>query len=92
MSVLPEHQRLGIGSVLVTTGNEKLKLAGHPFIIVLGHPTFYPRFGFHRASAFAVKCEWDVPDEALMLLILDDAKMQNVSGLVKYRHEFSSVT
>lgn len=61
MSVLPEHQRLGIGSALVTTGNEHLKVAGHPFIIVLGHPTFYPRFGFRRASTLAVKCEWTSP-------------------------------
>lgn len=90
MSVLPEHQRLGIGSALVTTGNQRLRDADHPFIIVLGHPTFYPRFGFHRASTHGVTCEWAVPDEALMLLILDDAKMQGVSGLVKYRHEFSS--
>ena len=61
-------------------------------IDVLGHPTFYPRFGFHRASSLAVKCEWDVPDEVVMLLILDEAKMRGVSGLVKYRHEFSSVS
>lgn len=92
MSVLPEHQRLGIGSALVTTGNEKIQTAGHPFIIVLGHPTFYPRFGFRRASSLAVKCEWDVPDEVVMLLILDETRMQRVSGLVKYRHEFSTVS
>jgi putative acetyltransferase len=91
MAVVPEHQRLGIGSKLVEAGNQKLKAAGYPFIIVLGHPNFYPRFGFQRASSFAVKCEWDVPDEVVMLLILDEAKMQGVSGLVKYRHEFSTV-
>ena len=90
MSVLPEHQRLGIGSALVTTGNQRLRDADCPFIIVLGHPTFYPRFNFHRASTHGVTCEWAVPDEALMLLVLDAAKMQNASGLVKYRREFSS--
>ena len=89
MAVLPEHQREGIGSKLVSAGNQKLKSCGCPFIIVLGHPTFYPRFGFRRASTLAVKCEWDVADDVVMLLILDETKMQGVSGLVKYRHEFS---
>ena len=92
MSVLPEHQRLSIGSKLVSTGNQKLRESGYPFIIVLGHPAFYPGFGFRRASTLAVKCEWDVPDDVVMLLILDETKMLGVSGLVKYRHEFSSVT
>lgn len=92
MSVLPEHQRQGIGSKLVDTGNQTLKASGCPFIIVLGHPNFYPRFGFCRASTLAVKCEWDVPDDVVMLLILDDSKMQGTSGLVKYRHEFSNVS
>jgi putative acetyltransferase len=90
MAVLPEHQREGIGSKLVSAGNQKLKGADCPFIIVLGRPTFYPRFGFRRASSLGVKCEWDVPDDVVMLLILDEAKMQGVSGLVKYRHEFST--
>ena len=89
MAVLPEHQRLGIGSKLVQAGNLKLKDAGCPFIIVLGHANFYPRFGFKPARTFGVKCEWDVPDEAFMLLVLDESKMQGVSGLAKYRHEFT---
>jgi putative acetyltransferase len=92
MSVLPEHQRHGIGSKLVETGNEKLKDAGYPFIIVLGHANFYPRFGFKPASTFGVKCEWPVPDDAFMLLILDETKLQGVSGLAKYRKEFSTVS
>ena len=91
MSVLPEHQRHGIGSKLVSTGNQRLREAGYPFIIVLGHPAFYPRFGFRRASTLAVKCEWDVPDDVVMLLILDESELQGISGLVKYRHEFSGV-
>lgn len=91
MAVLPEHQRAGVGSKLVEAGNQKLKASGCPFLIVVGHPAFYPRFGFRKASALAVKCEWDVPDDVCMLLILDHARMQGVSGPVKYRHEFSTV-
>ena len=90
MAVLPEHQRLGIGSKLVEAGSQKLQAAGCPFVIVLGHANFYPRFGFRPASDLAIKCEWDVPHDVFMLLLLDEAKMQGVSGLAKYRPEFST--
>src|SRR5688500_17833716 len=79
MSVLPEHQRHGIGSKLVEEGTRKIRDAGYPFIIVLGHANFYPRFGFKPASTHGVECEWPVPDEAFMLLVLDETKMQTVS-------------
>ena len=92
MSVLPEHQQHGIGSKLVESGNQKLKAAGCPFIIVLGHANFYPRFGFQPASTFGVRCEWPVPDDAFMLLPLDPSATQSLSGLAKYRPEFSTVT
>jgi putative acetyltransferase len=92
MAVLPEHQRQGIGSKLVETGNRRLKEAGCPFIIVLGHPDYYPRFGFRPASTYGIRCEWEVAENVFMLLVLDQAKMQSVSGLAKYRHEFSTIS
>lgn len=92
MSVLPEHQRLGIGSKLVNAGTQKLNAEGYPFIIVLGHANFYPRFGFKPANTFGVKCEWPIPDEAFMLLPLDHTKLHAIRGLARYRHEFSTVT
>ena len=92
MAVLPAHQGQGIGSTLVRAGNQKLKDAGCPFIVVVGHARYYPRFGFTSASTQAITCEWEVPDDVFMLLILDEMKMQGVSGLATYRHEFSSVS
>lgn len=92
MAVIPERQRQGIGSKLIEAGNQKLKDAGCPFIIVVGHADYYPRFGFRPASEHGIKCQWDVPDDVFMLLVLDQAKMEGVSGLAKYRHEFSSVS
>src|SRR4030095_4541152 len=56
MAVLPEYQRQAIGTKLVETGNEKLKAAGYPFIIVVGHPDYYPGFGFTPASAHGITC------------------------------------
>lgn len=91
MAVLPEYQRKGIGSELVKRGTVRLKQDGCPFIIVIGHAEYYPRFGFKPASAHRIKCEWEVPDNVFMVLILDEAKMLGVSGLAKYRDEFSTV-
>jgi putative acetyltransferase len=91
MSVLPEYQRQGIGSQLVTTGNRRIGEAGHPFVIVLGHPQFYPRFGFTPASARGITCRWDVPDDVFMVLILDSVETEGLTGLAQYRSEFSMV-
>src|SRR5262245_27690926 len=46
MAVVPAYQRQGIGTKLIETGNRKIKDAGYPFIIVVGHAEYYPRFGF----------------------------------------------
>lgn len=91
MAVLPVYQRQGIGSQLVTTGNRRIGEAGHPFVIVLGHPEFYPRFGFTPASARGISCQWDVPDNVFMVLILDSRKTEGMTGLAQYRSEFSIV-
>ena len=92
MAVLPEHQRRGVGSKLVEAGHRRVKDQGWPFIIVLGHSSYYPRFGFMPATNRGITCEWDVPEDVFMLLVLDQANMQGVSGLAKCRHEFSSVS
>ena len=78
MAVLPEHQRQGIGSRLVEAGNRKLKEANCPFIVVVGHAGYYPRFGFQPASTRGIKCEWEVPDDVFMVLVLNPVKMQGV--------------
>jgi putative acetyltransferase len=88
MAVLPEYQRRGIGGRLIEVGNQTIKDRSYPFIIVLGHANYYPRFGFRPARAYGIQCEWEVPDEVFMLLILDQCKMAGVSGLAKYRPEF----
>src|SRR5213593_3299746 len=75
MAVLPECQRQGIGSKLIEAGNRKLKDAGCPFVIVLGHANYYPRFGFRPASTHGIKCEWEVADDVFMLLVLDQQKL-----------------
>ena len=91
MAVLPENQRQGIGSRLVRTGIEKCRTIDIPCIVVLGHPEYYPRFGFVPASKYGIGCEYDVPDEVFMILELRKGALQGQSGTVKYLPEFSNV-
>ncbi len=66
MAVLPEFQRRGIGSALVRAGLDILRAEGVPFVNVLGHPEYYPRFGFAPASRRGIRSQWDgVPDRGL---------------------------
>lgn len=93
MAVLPEFQRQGIGSELVETGIEMLKKSAYPFIIVLGHPEYYPRFGFKPASHYGIRSQWEgVPDNAFMILWLDKSRINDMSGIAKYRDEFDKAT
>ena len=50
IAVFPEHQRKGIGSALIGSGLEQCRQAGYRIVIVLGHPSYYPRFGFSPAG------------------------------------------
>jgi putative acetyltransferase len=74
----------------VKRGLEILRERDCPFVIVLGHPGFYPRFGFELASNHGLYSQLDgVPDEAFMILIMNQASLEGVSGIAKYRKEFN---
>ena len=88
MAVLPKYQKQGIGSELVRAGISKLKNRRCPFVLVLGHAEYYPRFGFEPASLYGIRSQWEVPDEAFMMLVLSEAEMKGISGVAKYRQEF----
>ena len=89
MAVLPDLQRHGIGGKLVVEGLARLTEQRCAFVVVLGHPRYYPRFGFVPASGHGVTCAWEVPDAAFMLLALDPARCMELSGVAEYRAEFS---
>jgi len=91
MAVLPEWQRRGVGSRLVREGLQECLRRGSEVIVVLGHPEFYPRFGFVRASEKGLRSEYQVPDEAFMVAELRAGALDGLSGLVKYHEVFGSV-
>jgi putative acetyltransferase len=88
IAVLPKMQRLGVGSALVRAGIERLRANGCACIVVIGRPEYYRRFGFVPASRYGARCEWDVPDDAFMLLLLDEAIEERLKGSVTFRQEF----
>jgi putative acetyltransferase len=92
LAVLPEWQGQGIGSELIGAGLASLRQTQCPFVVVLGHPGYYPRFGFGPASRHGIRCKWDVPDEAFMILVLDEDQMRGASGQAHYRGEWDAAT
>ncbi|MBM3803552.1 MAG: N-acetyltransferase [Acidimicrobiia bacterium] len=93
MAVLPSHQRKGIGSRLVRHGLELLRSSHCPFVIVLGHPKYYPRFGFELASKYNLRSQWEgVPDEAFMVAVFNEDALPTQGGVARYRDEFNDAT
>jgi putative acetyltransferase len=91
LAVRTAWQRRGIGAALTVDGIRRLREAGAPFVVVLGHPEYYPRFGFEPASRHGVRCQWPgVDDAAFMLLVLDPAVTARVGGVARYRPEFDA--
>ena len=91
MAVAPEFQKSRIGSLLVEAGLEKCKDLGAGALVVLGHPHYYPRFGFRPSTAFRIGCEYDVPEEVFMVQELVSGYLKGKSGTIQYHEAFASV-
>lgn len=91
MAVLPSFQRRGIGCLLVEAGLEECKSRGYGAVFVLGHPEYYPRFGFISSSEFGITSEFDVPDEVFMAKEILQSHLSHVNGNVYYHPFFQDV-
>ncbi len=91
MAVIPKYQRNGIGSALVRAGLEQCKQLGASAVVVLGHPEYYPRFGFAPSTRFGIRSEYNVPEEVFMAMELEPGSLRGTSGTVKYHAVFSTV-
>ena len=67
MSVRPDRQRIGVGTRLIRDALGRAEQAGEPAVMVQGHPAYYPRFGFERASALGFIAPYPMLDEAFMV-------------------------
>lgn len=88
VSVLPEYQNKGIGGLLITEALKEAKELGYNSVVVLGHPEYYPKFGFKKASLWGIKASFEVPDEAFMAIELSENALNNASGVVEYPSVF----
>ncbi|MGX7023287.1 GNAT family N-acetyltransferase [Vagococcus hydrophili] len=88
LSVDPDYQKQGIGSKLMLSLEKAASENGEPFIVILGHPEYYSKFGYTPASNFNVKAPFDVPDEFFMIKELQKDSLNNVYGTVKYSKAF----
>jgi predicted N-acetyltransferase YhbS len=89
VSVLPEFQNIGIGGQLIRTGHQKAKELGFQSVILLGHPAYYPRFGYKPASTWGIKTQIPLPsDDVFMAVELAEGGLNGVSGMVIFPPEF----
>ena len=91
LAVLSEFQRKGVGSALMRRSLERCRDLGHDAIVVVGHPEYYPKFGFLPASRYGLRCEYDVPEDVFMALELRAGALQGSGGLVRYQPEFGEM-
>jgi putative acetyltransferase len=89
MAVVPARQRTGVGSALVNAGLHECRLLGAVGIVVIGHPEYYPRFGFVAGSSFGLTCEFEVPDEVFMARELVENALRSSPGTIRYHPAFS---
>ena len=89
MAVRPAWQRRGIGGALVRAGLEACRNAGHDVVLVVGHPAFYPRFGFVPARPLGLSSEPAMPDAAFMVAELTPGALRGRCGVIVYGSDFS---
>lgn len=92
VSVNPGGQRSGVGSALCRSALSCAQARGAPFVVVIGHPAYYPRFGFVPAGPLGIKCPYEgVPEDAFMIARFDRAAMEGVTGLVRFDPVFENL-
>jgi putative acetyltransferase len=84
VSVLPQHQRQGIGTALINEGLSQLKARGGKGCALVGPPEYYQRFGFRNLPALTLE---DVPPQYFLALPFDN---QPASGAVTFHSAFSA--
>jgi putative acetyltransferase len=92
VAVLPAFQRMGIGSSLIRAALTAAASIGYGAVIVLGHPDYYPRFGWVPASGYGIAAPFSVPDRAFMALELVEGALDGIEGTVVYAAAFDEAS
>lgn len=89
LSVMPRYQGRGIGGKLILRGLKEARALGYRSVVVLGHPDYYPRFGFTRASDWRIYCPLKAPDDAFMAIELTEGALEGIHGTVVFPEEYN---
>ena len=90
VAVKPEMQKQGVGSALILEGIRQCRERGVGFIVVLGDPGYYNRFGFDPASNYKLEDEFG-GGNAFQVYVFKDTAIPFIGGLVKYAPEFNEL-
>ncbi|MCW5724224.1 MAG: N-acetyltransferase [Maricaulaceae bacterium] len=94
VAVIPALQRQGIGAALIRAGLDQVRRLGAAFVVVLGAPSYYERFGFSPASAAGWRWSGD-PDgaagDAFQRLVIDPARTPSGPAVIHYHPAFDGV-
>ena len=88
LSVVPEYQRRGVGSLLVNAGHDRAAKLGFHSIILVGLPGYYWRFGYEPLQRYGITVPFTVPDDQRMVRRLSPDALKNVRGMVQYPREW----
>jgi len=88
VSVAPRYQNQGVGSALIQRGHEKAKDLGYSSIVLIGHESYYPRFGYRRADEVGISFPFPSPLKNCMVVELVPNALDGVYGVVQYPEAF----
>lgn len=87
VSVLPNCQGEGIGAMLIKEGHKIAQALGYEYSVLIGHPTYYPRFGYENAANFGIKAPFELPEGVFMAFNLQ-GKNTMINATIEYPKEF----
>lgn len=89
IAVLPSKQKTGIGGKLIHEGFKKSGALGYDFVFLIGHPTYYPKFGFKPARKYGFDLkQFNVSDDVFMVFELTEGKIKRSKGELRYPKSF----
>ena len=88
VAVLPDHEKHGVGRRLIQNGLAECHRWGAGFVVVIGDPPYYGRFGFEPAAKYGLRSEFDAGD-SFMVFKLESSALPPPGTLVKYAPEFA---
>ncbi|EIA19931.1 acetyltransferase [Listeria fleischmannii subsp. coloradonensis] len=91
LAVVKDWQGMKIGSALMEEGIRLARQKGYPGIIVLGHASYYPKFGFQEAKNYGILPPFAVPSENFLALELYPKSLDGFQGTIRYPSAFHNV-